>query len=288
MRAPSLSANASRNARAERSRHRRWQVARDALWSLLAPRLHPGMRVAVLGAGNADDLPLRRIVERGCEVALIDLDPASSLRARRRLRRSHRSQVEVIEHDVTEGAADLIVLAAVKGVRPRVSRASESPLPGGPFELVIGDLFYSQLLYPALLDLEVDEERREAYISHYAPDLVGSVVARLHASSPGGHALHIHDPLGWWEGHSQPISLEEVLRLASVDAEAATALASLGEGPSESDPLVALAGMGIEPLKTALWHWPFAASVDYLACATLVRCADPMPLEPALSARADW
>ncbi|HKZ13258.1 MAG TPA: hypothetical protein VJL81_05370, partial [Solirubrobacterales bacterium] len=61
---PSLVANAGRNAGAEPGRRRRWGRARDALWRFVDPHLDPGMRVAVLGAGNADDLPLRRIAAR--------------------------------------------------------------------------------------------------------------------------------------------------------------------------------------------------------------------------------
>lgn len=239
----------------------------------------------MLGAGNADDLPLRRLAERGCEITLLDLDPGASRRARRRLRRSLRRRVEVVEHDVTEGVADLIVHAAHRGVIPGRLQASALPLPGAPYDLVVGDLLYSQLLYPALLDLGVEADRREAYIARYAPTLVRSVVVRLHASVPSGHVAHIHDPLAWWEGHSQPVSLGEILRLASEDPEAATSLASLGEGPSESDPRLALEAMGMEPVETSLWRWPFAPAVDYLACATLVRSTAAVPAELALSER---
>jgi hypothetical protein len=133
---------------------------------------------------------------------------------------------------------------------------------------VIGDLFYSQLLYPGLLDLGIDSERIDATIAARGPSLTRAVVARLHASAP--LAVHVHDPLAWWDGHEQPVALEEILGLAASDGpEAALALAARGSGPYESDPRPALIDLALTPLATALWHWPFTEGVDYLACATL-------------------
>ncbi|MGD9734130.1 MAG: hypothetical protein AB7V58_00755 [Solirubrobacterales bacterium] len=74
LRAPSLVANSARNARAEVDRRERWAPARDALWRFLDPHIDEGARVAILGAGNGDDLPLGRIAARAVTVALIDLD----------------------------------------------------------------------------------------------------------------------------------------------------------------------------------------------------------------------
>ena len=117
-RAPSRVANASRNAQAGRGRRRRWAPARDALWDFVAPVLDEGARVAIVGAGNGDDVPLRRIAGRAGAVALIDIDPRAAEAARRRLGRRERRRVEVIGHDVTAGAADAIVLGAVDGAAP--------------------------------------------------------------------------------------------------------------------------------------------------------------------------
>jgi hypothetical protein len=308
-RAPARIANASRNAQAGRERRRRWQPARDALWGFVTPVLDQGTRVAIVGAGNGDDLPLRRIARRAAEVVLIDIDPIAVRAGRRRLPRAERAKVEVIGHDLTAGAADRIALAALADARvapsavdlrhpspnavdlshlyrrvdlshlyrrlgrPRSGAAAE-PLPGAPFDLVIGDLFYSQLLYPALLDLGVEAERREAVLAEHAPSLTRAAVARLHASAP--RVVHVHDPLAWWDGHEQPVSLDEVLdRAASDGPETALSLAARGNGPQESDPRAALADLGLAPAATALWRWPFSDGVDYLACATLVAGGPP-------------
>jgi hypothetical protein len=269
VRAPARVANASRNAGAELDRHRRWAPARDALWDFLGSWLDDGARVAIVGAGNGDDLPLWRIARRAREVVLIDIDPRAAQGARRGLRRIERRKVSVIGHDVTGGTADQVVRAALQDEATNQADvyARADPLPGAPYDLVIGDLLYSQLLYPALLDVGVDDERRAAVLERHAPALTGAVVTRLHASAP--LVVHLHDPLAWWDGHGQPVALEEILAVAATDGpDAALSLTARGLGPYESDPRAALADLGLSPAATALWRWPFSAGVDYLVCAT--------------------
>ena len=102
--------------------------------------------------------------------------------------------------------------------------------------------------------------------------LVASVVRRLHASvAPGGVVVHVHDPLGWWDDHVQPVTLDEILAAAATDVGAALALVAKGHGPSACDPRAIALEAGIEPVETALWRWPFQQGVDYLACATVTR-----------------
>jgi len=212
VRAPARVANASRNAGAELDRHRRWAPARDALWDFLAPWLDKGARVAIVGAGNGDDLPLRRIARRAGEVVLVDIDPRAAQGARRRLRRAERRQVAVVGHDVTCGAADRVALVALRegevdsadsvatAMAPPAPRSDDMepgsdrhawlapepdlPLPGAPYDLVVGDLLYSQLLYPALLDLGVDPDRRADTLARHAPHLTRVVVAYLDLRDP--------------------------------------------------------------------------------------------------------
>jgi hypothetical protein len=284
-------ANASRNAGAEPGRRRRWAPARDGLWDFLAPWLDEGARVAIVGAGNGDDLPLRRIARRAGEIVLVDIDPRAAQGARRRVRRPERRKVRVVGHDLTGGGVDRVALAALRGrvahggaadeVAPpdvgtpggaglRHAATSGDPLPGAPYDLVVGDLLYSQLLYPALLDLGVEPRRRAAVLARHAPALTHALVARLHASAPS--VVHLHDPLAWWDGHEQPVSLQQILARAATDGpEGAESLVARGRGPHECDPLPALAELGLTPTASALWPWPFAAGVDYLVRATLAR-----------------
>jgi hypothetical protein len=222
-----------------------------------------------VGAGNGDDLPLARISDRARALTLIDLDRTAIRGARRRQPRRSRHRIEVIEHDITSGAADAITTAATVGEAPKLPALPEAPLPGSPYDLVIGDLLYSQLLYPALVDLDVPAARTSAFLARYAPILTRCVVSRLHASAPHGLVLHIHDPIAWWTGHPQPVTLERILATATHDPRAALALAARGSGPQHSDPRAALSTFAIPIRATAMWRWPFAPGVDYLACATL-------------------
>jgi Protein-L-isoaspartate(D-aspartate) O-methyltransferase (PCMT) len=273
LQAPATHANTARNARAALDRHRRWAPARDALWRLLDTRLTAGARVAIVGAGNGDTMPLDRIVDHAGEVALIDLDGRAIRAARRNVPRGRRRRITVIEHDITHGAADAIAVAAANREVPEPPVFPEAPLPGAPYDLVIGDLFYSQLLYPALVDLDVPATRTTAFLDRYAPALTRMVVARLHVSAPNRSVLHIHDPIAWWPGHAQPVTLDLILATAQQDPAAALTLAARGTGPHHSDPRSALRALSIPIEGTVLWGWPFAPRVDYLACATLARSA---------------
>jgi Co/Zn/Cd efflux system component len=277
-RSPVRAANCARNAGAEVGRRERWGGARDALWGFVAPHLLDGARVAVVGAGNGDDLSLRRLSARAGSVTLIDIDPIAARSARRRLPWRLRRRVQVIEHDVTEGAADHIVHTAMspesRGCQADHSQPGSdrnprpAPLPGVPYDLAIGDLLYTQLLYPALVDSGVPEDRTADVLRRHALALTQATVARLHASAPT--VVHIHDPLAWWDGHEQPIALDAILRLAASEGtDAALDLVAQGIGPTESDPRTALASLAIPPQATTLYPWPFSPGVDYLACATL-------------------
>ena len=140
---------------------------------------------------------------------------------------------------------------------------------------MIGDLLYSQLLYPALRDSPLQPERVGVVLARIDRPLVTSVVRRLHASAPGGVVVHVHDPLGWWAGHPQRVTLEEILEAAAADTDAALALVARGHGPSACDPRAISLELGCEPVATALWRWPFQDGVDYLACATVTRPGEP-------------
>ena len=283
--APALTANAGRNLLADSTRTQRWRPARDELWRLLDPLVASSTRVAVVGAGNGHDLPLTRLSAHAAQVTLIDIDRAALRRARRGLPVALRRKVCVVEHDVTVGAADRILRATARGRVPDPALIPEAPLPHAPYDLVIGDLLYSQLLYPAMLDLGVPDVRRRMVLDRISPIVVRGVVARLHASAPYGRVVHLHDPLGWWPGHAQPIALAEVLDAARRDADHARLLVARGHGPRDADPRSALSHFAIPIRATTLWRWPFAEDTEYLVCATVAGA----PLRPreAHSAR-EW
>jgi hypothetical protein len=270
-RGPASRANKQRNARAGAARFERWRPARDALWALLDPYVGAGARVAVVGAGNGHDVPLARLAERAARVDLIDLDARAARGARARMPADRRDRVVVLRQDVTDGIADELVHAATRGQLPAPREAPTEPLGAGGYDVVVGDLLYSQLLYPALRDSPLQPERIGVVLARVDRPLVTSVVRRLHASAPGGVVVHVHDPLGWWAGHPQRVTLEEILEAAAVDTDSALALIARGHGPSACDPRAISLELGCEPAATALWRWPFQEGVEYLVCATVTR-----------------
>jgi hypothetical protein len=270
---PATTANSRRNATARPGRRSLWTSAQDACWKLLDPLIAPGTAVAVVGAGNSDDLPLTRIAERAGRVDLLDLDPAACRGAIAQEPRTVRGKLRALEVDASGGHADRLSAAIVAGRVTQTPGPDWSPLGDGPYDVVIGDLFYSQLLYPGLRDAGVPDERLVLALANYGPALTGLVVSRMHASAPDGVVIHIHDPVGWWGGHPQPFTLDHVLQVAGRSADDALALLQAASGPEGTNPRLALAALGIPILRTSFWRWPFGHGTEYLACATVAAVA---------------
>lgn len=259
-------ANAVNNAMYQDLRLERWAGVRDELWRLVDPLLDVGGRVALVGGGSGDDVPLRRIVERAGHVDLIDFDPSSTARAIGRLPAPLRSRVNAIEHDVTGGSADLVLRA----IRDDLPLPDALPLPydalgSGGYDLVVGDMLYTQLLHAGLIALEVFGERQHELMRRYDPPLVTALVQRIQASlAHGGHAVHVHDVACWATGHDQPIELEEALedpfwnwsRLLRHD---------------DCDPHLVLGRIGADVVDAAWWEWPFEPNKRFLVRASVAR-----------------
>jgi hypothetical protein len=160
----------------------------------------------------------------------------------------------VLRCDLTGGAADRIVNAARRGRDPRDASVPREPVGDGRYDVVVGDLFYSQLLYPALLDAGLASHRIGAVLDAHGQPLTDAVVARLHASA--GLVVHVHDRLGWWEGNTPSAPLEAFI---SGDASLADE-----PGPRGCDLPGALVRCGQRIVDRALWRWPFRERVDYL------------------------
>lgn len=251
---PAREANLARNRLAHAGRAERWRAARDALWTLLDRHVRPGAAVAVVGAGNAHDLPLTRLLARAASVDLIDLSTGPSRYALRAEPRALRGRGRVLRCDVTGGVADRIATAARQGRTPRDVSVARAPVGRGRYDVVVGDLFYSQLLYPALLDAGLASHRIGAVLDAYGQPLCDAVVARLHASAE--LVVHVHDRLGWWDDAGPSAPLEAFI----------AGDRSLAEepGPRGCDLPGALERCGQRILDRALWRWPFADGVDYL------------------------
>jgi hypothetical protein len=137
---------------------------------------------------------------------------------------------------------------------------------------------YAQEALDRMADFGVSDSRQRSILERFGPPVVRGVVARLHASTPYGRVVHIHNPLGWWRGRPQPVALSEILDTARHDIGQAIALVARGRGPRDADPRAALNAFAIPIRATVLWRWPFAAGIDYLVCATVAGT----PLRPGL------
>lgn len=172
---------------------------------------------------------------------------------------------------MTDGAADRVAQAVWLRRPPPVRNATTTPLGKGGYDVVIGDLLYSQLLYPALLDAGVSAARTRHAIDNHAQDLTDAVVSRMHASTAnGGRVVHLHDVVGWWDGQRQPASLGEIL--AQERLEDALTLISSCRQPVGADPTLSAKQRGTRTIDTAIWEWPFAPDARYLVRATVTDC----------------
>jgi len=266
---PATTANLARNALGRGSdRRERWAAAREAAWGLLDRHVPSHGRVAAVGAGNGSDLPLERLAARAGAIDLFDLDLGALRRARRSCPPELRSRVRTFRCDVTAGAADRVARDVRRGLRPRLPGREPRQLGSGEYDVVIGDLLYSQLLYPALLDAGVSSARTRQALDRFGPDLTDALVSRMHVSTTsGGRVVHLHDAVGWWDRHPQPIALAEILAQERLDG--ALAQISACRQPLGSDPRQSAQRLGAAVIETALWEWPFAADASYLVCATV-------------------
>ena len=255
-----LAANAANNARGDGARRRRWKPARAAAWALLDSQVARGARVAIAGAGNGDDLPLRRLARRAGRLDLIDVDARALAGARRRAVTAH-----ALVEDLTGGAADAVLTGTTETVA-----VPATPIGDGPYDVVVCDLVLTQLLYPALkakgtlTGAEIDK-----VLVRDGQRLTDGVVARLHAAAPDGTVVILHDLLGWWDGHRQPFTLEDLLAAPAVAA--ALSLARRGSLPYGCDPWLATERAGAQVTHTVLWRWPFAPGADYLVAGLVTR-----------------
>ncbi|MGZ4304309.1 MAG: hypothetical protein ACXVSL_05510 [Solirubrobacteraceae bacterium] len=266
---PATAANIARNALgADCERARRWASARESAWRLLERHVGRDARVAVVGAGNGHDLPLERLAARAARLDLFDLDLGALRRARHGCAPEMRGAIRIHRCDVTEGAADRVAQAVWLRRPPPARKRTTRPFGKGGYDVVIGDLLYSQLLYPALVDAGVSSARTRQAVDDHGQDLTDALVSRMHVSAAkGGRVIHLHDVVGWWDGHGQPASVGEIL--AQERLEDALRLISACQQPRGADPALSAERLGTREIDTAIWEWPFAPHASYLVRATV-------------------
>ncbi|MEO6866957.1 MAG: hypothetical protein ABI200_02950 [Gaiellales bacterium] len=273
----SRASNARNNAMHQALRLERWQPVRSALWKLVEPLIDATARVAIVGAGSCDDVPLTRMAEHAAHVDLIDFDRSSTDRAIGRLDADQRARVGVIELDVTGGSADLVLRAA----RDNASLPEALPIPYGPladepYDLVIGDMIYTQLLHAGLLELGIVGKRQRELMRRYDRPLVHGLVQRIEASlGTGGHGIHIHDLACWASGHKQPCSFDEAV------ADPDHRWTELRRHDN-CDPHLVLEGIGARIVDQVWWPWEFEPNKQFLVRATVTRAATGASLGPGV------
>lgn len=177
---------------------------------------------------------------------------------------------------MTAGEVDAIV-ERTRGVSvTRASLPRTSSIGHGPYDIVIADLLFTQLLFPALSDSGLRGYEIDQVLVDHGQALTNRVVARLHAAAPRGLVVHVHDVLAWTDGHAQPFPLAVLLALAETDPAAALTLAQRGNLPYGCDPRMGSSLVVATLTMPTMWRWPFAPGTDYLVSATIAR-APSMP-----------
>ncbi|MCW2972051.1 MAG: hypothetical protein JWN72_324 [Thermoleophilia bacterium] len=264
-------ANVVNNARFQDLRLERWSATRDALWALVDRHLGAGARVLIVGAGNGDDLPLQRLADRAGSVTLVDIDAEAAARARARVTGAAQARITFHEHDVTGGAAEVIVASIVAGAdHPTDLDLPTGAIAGGDFDLVLGDMLYTQLLQPALVQLRLPGARQLEYMRAFDGRLTEALVQRLQRSAaPQGRVVHVHDVACWSGSHDQPMELEEALSAPE------PSWARL-KRHDQCDPQLALERLRVLTVDRAWWEWPFEPNKRFLARGTVAVAGLPV------------
>lgn len=191
-------------ARFNRSTQSHWDhfaAHRQRIEQLLLPDVsHPAGRLCVLGAGNCNDLDLRRLCERFDEIHLIDLDPAALEAAARRQGVGERRSVHLHAPIDLTGIADTQgawrdrapSAAAISAV---ACRAEEAPL--AELDALAGRC--DVVLSPCILSQIVGYARDALGRGHPRAAELRTVVRQRHLRlivdllSPGGSGLLVSD-----------------------------------------------------------------------------------------------
>jgi hypothetical protein len=235
----------------------------------------PSGSLAVLGAGNCNDLDLAALAARFREIHLVDLDEEAVRRAR------DRQPPAVAARLVLHAPVDLSgAFARMSALRSRPATPAElAVLPSasaqsvlaalpGPFDVVISTCFLSQLLQSALVALGPKHEQLHIIACALALAHLRSVVGML---APGGKAHLVTDAvttetyplLELWDQQPPAVLLEQLEQASNVFS---------GTGPAflrrilATDKQVAPALAG-PPRLVEPWLWQFNEDRTYLVYA---------------------
>jgi hypothetical protein len=263
--------------------HRKNNRATDARWEGFAEhRLRltdlalsaPGQTLAVLGAGNCNDLDLPALAARFREIHLVDLDEEALRRARER--QPEAVAAKLVLHAPVDLSGAFDKLAAYKD-RPATA-AEQARLPAestrkvlaalpGQFDVVLSACMLSQLMHSCYVALGLQHPQLHLMAAALAVSHLRSMAALI---APGGTGLLVTDTISsetyaleeLW-GDQPPLALlEEVDRANRVlTGTAPSFLRKILREDPEVAPLVS-PGRLIEP-----WLWRFTEEITFLVYA---------------------
>jgi hypothetical protein len=263
--------------------HRKNNRATGASWDGFAShRAHltalalsaPGQTLAVLGAGNCNDLDLAALAARFREIHLVDLDEEAVRRA------CERQPPEVAARLVLHAPVDLSGafdrLTAFKKKPATVAEQAQLPAAGlqriqaslpGQFDVVLSACMLSQLMHSCYVALGIEHPQLHLLATALAVIHLRSLAA---LTAPGGTALLVTDTIS-----SETYALEELWGdrppLALLDEIDRTDRALSGTAPSflrrilREDPQVA--PLLAPPRLVEPWLWRFTDEMTFMVYA---------------------
>ena len=249
--------------------------ARVTALALEQPPVEPGASLAVLGAGNCNDLDLPAIAQRFQQVHLVDLDQEALARARARQPADVASRLVLHAPVDLSGAFDRLPRFRAKPASavelanlPRTSLESVRQALPGNYDVVMSTCFLSQLMQSAYIALGPEHKQLHLIACALALAHLRAVVSLL---APGGTAHVVTDavstetyPLVELFDRQSPLALLEHLEK--------TENVFSGTGPSflrrilATDKQVAPFLSGPARLVDP-WLWPFTEDRTYLVYA---------------------
>jgi hypothetical protein len=254
--------NRNADRQAGRFRSHREQLTRLAVAAAPAPT-RTG-RLCVLGAGNANDLDLERLVATYREVHLVDLDGEALGRARDR--QSATVRASLVTHAGVDLSQLLDQLEPLRALRVNVERIAAHPLAasqavarrlGAPFETVLSACVLSQMHLALRSSLSDAHPLFEALT--YTLNVTH--LQTLHAlSAPGGRSLLASDAadqdLAPVDGIAPDVALD-LLRHLAASGDLYTAVNPVALGTILADSPDLSRSLRVEPIRDA-WSWEIA------------------------------
>jgi len=230
----------------------------------------PGQTLAVLGAGNCNDLDLPALAARFREIHLVDLDEEAVLKARDRQPQDVQARLVVHAPVDLSGAFDRLAAFKAKPATPAeqarlTANAVQKILQAlpGSFDVVLSACMLSQLMHSCYIALGLQHPQLHLMATALAVAHLRSLAAM---TAPGGTALLVTDTIS-----SETYALEELwgdrppLQLLDEIYRADRVLT--GTGPSFLRKILRDEPLATAPRLVEPWLWRFTEEMTFLVYA---------------------